>query len=188
MSDRVFTFTATNSASAWSVEKIIAIRGVPLPGATGLSIRSGSQPATEGIWHLSGITSNQRYTTAEERAQLSAKQAGLGRPEATLAALIPIRKNAAWWELTQDTRRRIFEETSRHTSIGLRYLPAIARRLHHCRDFPTPQPFDFLTWFEFAAEHAKDFDALLAALRATEEWSYIEREVEVRLVRAAAQR
>ncbi|MDZ4852461.1 MAG: hypothetical protein SGI77_24495 [Pirellulaceae bacterium] len=44
--------------------------------------------------------------------------------------------------MTQDERRAIFEERSHHISIGLKYLPAIARRLHHCRDFSEPEPFD----------------------------------------------
>jgi hypothetical protein len=66
----------------------------------------------------------------------------------------------------------------------MKYLPAIARRLHHCRDLGTPEPFDFLTWFEFAPEAQSAFDELLAALRATEEWKYIDREVELRATRA----
>jgi len=105
----------------------------------------------------------------------------LGRPAATLAALIPIKKSARWWELAQDERRAIFEETSQHTAIGLEYLPAIARRLHHSRDLG--EPFDFLTWFEFAPEHAAAFDKLVARLRATPEWKYVEREVDIRLTR-----
>ena len=75
------------------------------------------------------------------------RQQGLGRPEADCAVLIPIRKNTKWWALTQDERRQIFEEQSNHTQIGLEYLPAIARRLHHCRDLAEPEPFDFLTWY-----------------------------------------
>jgi len=46
--------------------------------------------------------------------------------------------------LTQDERRAVFEEQSHHTAIGLKYLPATARRLHHCRDLGTEEPFDFL--------------------------------------------
>lgn len=69
-----------------------------------------------------------------------------------------------------------------HTQIGLAYLPAVARKLHHCRDLG--EPFDFLTWFEFAPQHGKAFDELLARLRDTLEWSYVEREVEIRLLRA----
>ena len=36
------------------------------------------------------MRSNERYVTREEKEQLVAKQAGLDRPEATCAALIPI--------------------------------------------------------------------------------------------------
>ncbi|MFX6201819.1 chlorite dismutase family protein, partial [Acinetobacter baumannii] len=84
-----------------------------------------------------------------------AVQQGLGRPEARCAALIPIRKNPAWWALAQDERRAILEEQSHHIAIGLEYLPPIARRLYHARELG--QPFDFLTWFEYAPEHAEAF-------------------------------
>lgn len=110
-----------------------------------------------------------------------ARQPSLGRTHATCAALIPLRKSAAWWGLTQDERRLILEDRSAHIATGLRYLPAIARRLYHCRDLSEQEPFDFLTWFEFAPADAPAFDALLAALRATEEWTYVDREVEIRL-------
>ena len=110
-------------------------------------------------------------------------QAGLGRAEATCAALIPIRKSSAWWELTQEERRSIFEDKSRHIADTLKYLPAIARQLYHCRDLG--EPFDFLAWFEYAPEHAALFEDLVGELRATEEWTYVEREVDVRLVRSA---
>ena len=97
------------------------------------------------------------------------------------AALIPITKSAEWWELAQDERREIFEERSRHTATGLRYLPAIARRLYHCRDLG--EPFDFLTWFEYAPSDADAFEELVGLLRATEEWRYVVREVDIRLSR-----
>jgi len=108
-------------------------------------------------------------------------QAGLGRAEATRAALVPITKSAAWWDLPQDERRAIFEALSRHISASLKYLPAIARRLYHSRELGGP--FDFLTWFEFAPEDAGLFDELLAMLGGTEEWRYVEREVDIRLAR-----
>ena len=96
--------------------------------------------------------------------------------EASCGALIPIRKSAAWWELTQEERRQIFEDKSRHIADSLKYLPAIARQLYHCRDLG--EPFDFLTWFEYAPEHvdacSRNWSACCAA---TEEWTYVEREV-----------
>lgn len=160
------------------------MRGEPLPRADRLAVAT-APPGPGSRWTLQGITSNERYVERTEREQLVALQEGLGRPAATRAALIPIRKSAGWWQLTQDERRAIFEQRSRHTAIGLRYLPAVARRLHHCRDLGEDEPFDFLTWFEFAPEHAAPFEELLASLRATPEWEFVEREVEVRLERVA---
>lgn len=78
----------------------------------------------------------------------------------------------------------MFEERSRHIAIGLEYLPAVARRLHHCRDLGGP--FDFLTWFEYAPEASTGFEEMLLRLRATEEWRHVEREVDIRLVRRIA--
>jgi chlorite dismutase len=130
---------------------------------------------------MSGVVSNARYVTRDERNQLETRQPSLGRTEATCAALIPLKKSTAWWSLAQDERRDILETRSRHISQGLLYLPAIARRLLHCRDLG--EPFDFLTWFEFAPGDQHAFDDLLRFLRASEEWRYVERECEIRLVR-----
>jgi len=94
----------------------------------------------------------------------------VGRASSRCVALILIRKNFACGSLTHDERRAIFEDRSRHIAIGLAYLPAIARRLHHCRDLEADQPFDFLTWFEFAADDNAQVDELATALRRTPEW------------------
>jgi hypothetical protein len=113
-----------------------AVVGDPLVSPERLDVVHGPVVALpEGAkWVLRGVTSNVRYVTRAERELLAAKQPDLGRPEATRAALIPIRKAARWWDLPQDERRRIFEDSSHHIATGLKYVPAIARRLHHCRD------------------------------------------------------
>ena len=180
---RLFTFAAGESG-AWRIVRMGPVAGDPLPEAPRLAIHAGNTSANAAKWRLRGITSNERYVTRSEKGDLVSKQEGLGRLSATCAALIPIRKTAAWWALPQDERRRIFEETSRHVRIGLKYLPAVARRLHHCRDLGEAEPFDFLTWFEYGPADAAAFDALLVELRASEEWRYVEREVDVRVVRA----
>ena len=135
----------------------------------------------EAAWVLRGFMSNLRYTQTEERKRLVSRQAGLGRDEARHAALIPIRKSEAWWQLAQDERRKIFEETSHHIEIGHDYLPAVARQLHHSRDLG--EVFDFLTWFEYAAADQAAFDELLRRLRETEEWRYVDREIDIRVTR-----
>jgi hypothetical protein len=170
----------------WRVERVIPVIGEALPMAPHLAVLEGAQapPPGPAAWSLRGTTSHMRYTRRPESTAMVAVQAGLARPEASCAALIPIRKSEAWWSLAQDERRAILEEESRHIAIGMEYLPAIARRLHHSRELG--EAFDFVTWFEYAPADAQAFDALLARLRATAEWRYVEREVDVRLVRGCA--
>lgn len=183
---RLFCFAAAESGD-WRVMRMETIAGALLPRTPYLQVHVGeSDAAVQGAWTLRGVTSNERYVTQAEKSNLAARQQGLGRMTSTCAALIPIRKSAAWWALPQDERRRIFEERSAHVQIGLDYLPAVARRLHHCRDLSTAEPFDFLTWFEFAQEDAPAFDRLLSSLRASEEWRYVEREIDIRLIRSTA--
>ena len=166
----------------WQVKLVSALTGPALPPVPRLAILDGDQPTppADGAWLLRGVTSYERYVHRAERSALVARQPDLGRPNATSAALIPIKKSLAWWELTQDERRMIFEERSHHISIGLRYLPAIARRLYHSHDIG--EPFDFLTWFEYAPADAGVFEELVGTLRETEEWTYVEREIDIRLV------
>ena len=183
---RLFTFVG-GKAGKWSVVSVKAIVGDPLPAVDRLDIVTGAVAALPegGKWMLRGVTSNDRYVTGDEKKRLITKQAALGRPEATHMALIPIRKSAKWWGLPQDERRALFEDKSKHVTVGLKYLPGVARRLHHCRDRGESEPFDFLTLFDFAKTDAKAFDDLVAELHASEEWKFVEREVDIRLVRVS---
>lgn len=176
------TFTA-GSSGPWRIDRLDAVIGEELPAADRLDVAvSAPDMRRDFSWRLKGATSNARYAGRGELDSLAARQQGLGRPQATRAALIPIRKTAAWWELAQDERRAILEETSRHIAIGLEYLPTVSRRLHHGRDLG--EPFDFLTWFEYAPEHEDAFEELVRRLRDTAEWHYVDREVDLRLVLA----
>ncbi|HEU5001404.1 MAG TPA: chlorite dismutase family protein [Actinomycetota bacterium] len=167
----------------WQVERITAVRGAGLKEVAAVHMLEGPWPfGLGGTWMVRGVVSYARYTTTAEQQALRAVQEGLGRPSATSAALIPMSKSAAWWELAADERRAILQERSHHIAVGLRYLPAIARRLAHGHD--QGEEFDFLTWFEFAPADAGALDELLGLLRETEEWTFVEREVEVRLTRA----
>ncbi len=172
------------AAGPWRITATHTLAGASLPPAARLAMHEGADPPPpgSGAWQLLGVTnSNLRYTGETERTRLAGVQQGLGRPPATRAALIPLSKSEAWWELAQDARRALLEEQSRHIAIGLEYLPAVARRLIHCRDLGGE--FDFLTWFEFAPVDEPAFNELLRRLRATEEWQYVSREVELRLAR-----
>lgn len=185
--DRLFNFVGGGSGP-WRVTSIKPVTGDSLSPVDRLAVLGGaeSHPSETrlplgGRWMLRGVVSNERYVTHGEREELRAVQPPLGRETSLLAALIPIRKSNAWWGLAQDERRAVMEEQSRHFRMGMKYLPAVARKLHHCRDLG--EPFDFLTWFEYAPEDASAFEELVGLLRGTPEWKYVDREVDVRLIR-----
>ena len=172
---------AAGSIGAWRIDRTTPVAGDSLAGAPRLNvIESGnSMNGSTAAWTLRGSTSNTRYTTRSEVEQLASRQEGLNRPSATRAALIPIRKRDAWRTMAQDERRAVFEEQSRHIAIGLRYLPGVARRLHHSRELG--EAFDFLTWFEYPPEASGLSEDLVRTLRATPEWRFVDRDVGIRL-------
>jgi chlorite dismutase len=186
MASQLFSFIGGDSGD-WRVVKMNAVVGATLETVNYLQIFDEDFAVTppDAHWVLRGTTSYGRYVERAEKEALSARQPTLNRPEAVCAALIPISKSEAWWNLAQDERRKIFEEQSKHIEFGLKYLPAIARRLHHCRDLG--EPFDFLTWFEYAPADADAFEELVDFLRRSEEWRYVEREVDIRLIREQTQ-
>ena len=180
-SDKIFHFGGGNSGQ-WAVKKFETVSGEPLSPVSHLKIIPASLDIVfENEWVLTGVKSNIRYANKNEKIALQEVQQGLGRSEAICAALIPIKKSDLWWNLAQDERRIIMEEQSGHISEGMKYLPAIARQLYHCRDIG--EPFDFLTWFEYAPEHSNEFEKLVGYLRKSPEWNYVEREIDIRLIR-----
>jgi len=186
-SDRTAPLQATRfvggARGEWTVEHMEGVRGAPLPTVERVAIlaNADTMPPQES-WVLRGVASYERYVTRTERAVLEANQPALGRATAACAALIPVSKTAEWWALPQDERRAVLEDRSHHIRTGVRYLPAVARRLYQSRDLG--EPFDFLTWFEYAPADSAAFEELVQILRATEEWRYVEREVDIRLRRA----
>jgi hypothetical protein len=182
MNTRIFSFLG-GTTGEWRVRSISLVTGHPLSPVPRISVRNeyiNTLPFGT-TWCLRGATSFERYVTTAERQALEARQPAIGRDEATCAALIPIKKSPSWWRLTQEERRTVFEERSSHIGTGLKYLPAIARRLHHGYDLG--EPFDFLTWFEYSPTDSDAFDELVATLRATQEWQFVEREIDIRLER-----
>jgi hypothetical protein len=181
---RAITFIGSRTGSM-SVVSHTTISGQPIARVDGVDMVAGvaTELPADALWALHGVTSNDRYTTRVEKAELTSKQAPVGRPEATSAALILLRKRAEWWALTQDERRTILEEDSHHIAIGMRYLPAIARRLLHCRDLGDEAPFDFIGFLDFAPESQAAFDRMLDQLRATREWSFMDRDIDIRLTK-----
>jgi chlorite dismutase len=180
----LFVSFVAGPTGLWKVDHVNAVVGESLPKAERLDVIEAPtlQSSVFGGWTLRGVTSNTRYSTRSEVQTMKSILEGLGRPQATRAALIPIRKSEAWWALAQDERRAIFEDQSHHIAMSLEYLPRVSRRLHHSRELA--EPFDFLTWFEYAPEHSDAFEDLVQKLRASKEWTYVDREVDIRLSRS----
>ncbi|MDQ6798643.1 MAG: chlorite dismutase family protein [Actinomycetota bacterium] len=177
----IISFVA-GSEGMWRIDGILAPKGETLPRAARLAVVEGEGvEGAGGRWALRGTSGPTSYANEDEVDALAAKQEPLGRPEARCAALIAVRKSPAWWAMTHDERRAVIEERSHHIAVGLEYLPSIARRLHYSHELS--EPFDFLTWFEYAPDDQEAFDELVGRLRKTEEWSFVEREVDVRVTR-----
>ena len=184
----MFTTFRGGQSGAWRITALSAVKGPPLAAVPSLSVVHSEAIAlpllpSQTSWRLAGVASHVRYVERPEKTLLAEKQEGLGRPEASCAALIPIRKSAAWWELTQEERRRIFEDQSHHIAAGLKYLPddrAAALSLPRSR---RALRFSDLVRIR-AARHARPLRGSGAACCArTEEWSYVEREVDIRVTR-----
>src|SRR6516164_5856118 len=112
-------FVASVSGS-WRIDRINPVIGEGLPAAGRLEMveRPRAQANNKVAWTLRGVTSNVRYTNQNEATALAERQQGLGRAAATRAALIPIRKNEAWWAFGQDETRASFEELSYNIAMA----------------------------------------------------------------------
>ena len=103
---------AGGSAGRWNIERLDTVAGSPLAPAWRLEVIEGpgaARPAGDAVWVLRGVTSNERYVTAGEHRELAARQEPLGRARATRAALIPVKKSEAWWDLAHNQYRRAIE-------------------------------------------------------------------------------
>lgn len=77
------------------------------------------------------------------------------------AIMIPIRKNAQWWNLSKEDRVAMLKE---HTLPTLAYLKTIKRKLYHSTGL---SDVDFLTIFE--TNNLVEFNDLVIALRMVRE-------------------
>ncbi len=151
----------------WLIEGMTAPTGDPLPPAARLAVVEGAAAEiAEGRWVLRGVVSGQG-----EDAR--ADQLPLGRPEARCAVLLAVRMTPEWWHRVEEDRRAL--------SATIEHGPAISRRIHRALD--RDEPFDVLTWFEFPPDHQAEVNGMLAGLQESHEWPFVERAVQIRLIR-----
>jgi hypothetical protein len=170
------------TVGTWEVTQFTTRQGEPLAPVPRIDIINGQlgRPAISTSWILSGLVRNTRYVSREE-FPLPGR---VGSREPTCAALIPIRRSMEWWQLGHQVRREIQQTPSVFGARGLLTLSAMIHRWQHRRDLS--EQFDGVTWFEYEARDSAAFDDLLADWRASEEWKFVDRECDIRLVRTGS--
>src|SRR3954447_26732117 len=111
MAESIMMTLVAGSEGPFRIDSIRAHRGEPLLSAARLLVRPGgltplSADAGAVSWALAGATGAPRYTVRREQDALTSVQEGLGRPQASQAAFIGLRKSDAWWSLAADERRQ----------------------------------------------------------------------------------
>lgn len=183
----------------YRVDRLTAVRGTP-----GVQVELGStlvRVEVNAVWPsggpiplFRGVVRHQDYTEKTDRETLAGSRPPPTVSPDSLAVLIPIRKSAAWWALPSDERQAHFHKRNGkpgHTAIGAEYVDRVYRKLYHTRYAVETTDHDFLTYFEFEKVHESAFDALLAKLRdpaINPEWSYVDREYEIRMKRTKSSR
>ncbi len=157
---------------------------LPQPGWELHRIEAATPTAASAPVQFQGETGTAQYT--DPKAPYAAAN-GLPTIPATtdpvLAVIIPLRKTASWYALTQEQRKA---QIPAHVDLGVPYIPTIHRRLFHSRTFT--KDYDFLTYFEFRASDEPQFRQLCRALRDPKrnpEWTYIDRDCEIWLTKLA---
>lgn len=115
---------------------------------------------------LLGITKALNYITKEKSPNLNAGLTGATYSDAAprYAFMIPVKKNADWWNLSDEQR---LKEMETHTLPTLANLVNVKRKLYHSTGIDDT---DFITYFETADLGA--FNNLLLALAKVPENKY----------------
>jgi chlorite dismutase len=113
---------------------------------------------------ISGMTKGLNYAQDFPELLEKLKAAKYEGDPSTYAIMIPIRKNAEWWNLSKEDRVSLMKE---HTIPTVAYLKTIKRKLYHSTGL---SDVDFLTIFE--TNNLGEFNDLVIALRMVREDSF----------------
>jgi chlorite dismutase len=119
----------------------------------------GKHLTNTGVFN--GITKKANYVPGFSDELKAGLKAQTDPDPKTYAIVIPIRKDAEWWQLDQETRTTMMKE---HTEASLPYLKTVKRKLYHSSGL---DDFDFITYFETAK--LDDFNNLIIALERVKE-------------------
>lgn len=116
--------------------------------------------------NLVGITKPLNYITKDKSKDLNAGLSGAtySGDAPRFAIVIPVKKNAEWWNLTDEQR---LKEMETHTTPTLPYLVNVKRKLYHSTGIDDT---DFITYFE--TNDLGAFNNLLLSLASVPENKY----------------
>lgn len=114
--------------------------------------------------YLHGLTKKAAYVPGFPDRMKTDLQAPSEAETKSYAIVIPIRKDADWWALDQETRGALMQE---HTQAAIPYVPAVKRKLYHSSGL---DDFDFITYFE--TEKLDEFHGLIRFLEQVKEYRH----------------
>jgi chlorite dismutase len=122
----------------------------------------GKHLNTAGVMH--GMTKKANYVPGMPdnlKAELKTPSEPGSQP---YVIVIPIRKDADWWSLSQEQRAVMMQE---HTEASLPYHKTVKRKLYHSTGL---DDLDFITYFE--TSRLEDFHNLILALEQVKEFRH----------------
>jgi chlorite dismutase len=110
-----------------------------------------------------GLTKTLNYITTDRSPGLNKglSSASYSGPAPRYALSVPIKKDAAWWNMTGEQRLALIEE---HTAPTLAYLVNVKRKLYHSTGI---DDIDFITYFE--TDDLAAFNNLMISLASVKE-------------------
>ncbi|WP_447974356.1 chlorite dismutase family protein [Nitrospira sp. Kam-Ns4a] len=116
---------------------------------------------------LNGLTKPLNYLPKLEDLSAKMKAALTDAGPMPYAIVVPIKKDAAWWLSSEESRLEMMKE---HTEATLGYLKTVRRKLYHSTGL---DDWDFVTYFETAK--LEDFHNLVLNLKRVRENRHNER-------------
>lgn len=110
---------------------------------------------------FNGITKKPNYVPSFPDDLKAAMKMPTGPEPKPYAIVVPIRKDAEWWIMTQDDRNQLMKE---HADATVAYLKTVKRKLYHSSGL---DDLDFITYFETAK--LDDFNNLIIGLERVKE-------------------
>lgn len=125
----------------------------------------GKHLTVAGIMH--GLTKKANYVPGFPDDMKSDLKTASDPGPKPYAVVIPIRKNADWWALDQESRAAMMKE---HTQASLPYHKTVKRKLYHSTGL---DDIDFITYFE--TSKLEEFHSLILAQERVTEFQYVRR-------------